>query len=90
MPQWFVSFVSTGAKVGFGMYLGQTVALEIVDLGVTALSLPTVWNFVTLPLVFIIVVAVDYGMSLCFFKIPPFGFLVGRPQWHVSRLWSAK
>lgn len=90
LPQWFVSFVSTGAKVGFGMYLGQTVALEIVDLGVTALSLPTVWNFVTLPLVFIIVVAVDYGMSLCFFKIPPFGFLVGRPQWHVSRLWSAK
>lgn len=87
LPKWFVAFVSTGAKISFGIYLSQTVALWIVEAGVSVLNLPTWGNFLMIPLVFALTVAVGYGISYVAFKLPPFGFLVGRPQWHLSDLW---
>lgn len=88
LPQWLVKFVSIGAKVGFGMYLGQTVALTIMAGVLSALDIADIANFLLIPVMFIIIVLMDYYMSYFFYKIPPFGFLIGRPQWHVTNLWK--
>jgi hypothetical protein len=90
LPQWFVRFVGTGAKIGFGMYLGQTVALWIAGDLMKMLHLPSLLNLVLIPLVFLFVIAIDYALNWIFLKVPPFGFLIGRPQWRISRLWRQK
>jgi len=90
MPKWFIKLVDNGAKIGFGMYLGQTIALGIVEMGLRALHMSNFWNWLLIPVIYAVVWGIDFGMSYLFFKIPPFGILVGRPQWHISKLWRRK
>lgn len=82
-PAWFETFVKNGAKVSFGIYLDQTIGLMILSWLVSFLSLPDWGYLVLIPLGYLFVIAVSFGIAWFCYKVPPFGLLIGRPQWHV-------
>lgn len=83
LPQWFVKFIATGAKISFGIYLSQTIGLVLLQ---WLLAQSNFGNGVELPVSYLFVVGVSYAISYLAYKIPPFGILVGRPQWRFKQL----
>ncbi|AMV61067.1 putative acyltransferase [Pediococcus damnosus] len=75
-------FVATGSKVSFGIYLSQTIPILILDNWLAKLSfIPTWAMLLALPLGYIFVVGCSFLIAYFCYKVPPFGFLIGRPNW---------
>lgn len=86
--KWVEPVVSLGAKIAFGIYLSQTLTLALLN-GIIGLLPTKGWGLVALfPLGWILTVVLTFLLCWGFYKIPPFGLLIGRPQWHISQLWK--
>lgn len=82
MWSWLDRLIHAGAKVSFGIYLDQTLALALLRVILAHIQLPS-WGFVLiLPLGYLFVIGTAFAIAWGCYKIPPFGALIGRPQWH--------
>ncbi|KRM11342.1 acyltransferase [Paucilactobacillus suebicus] len=72
--------IRMGAKISFGVYLDQTIALSILKGIISQTSLPS-WAYVfLLPFGYVFVAAGSFLIAWFCYKVPPFGILIGRPQ----------
>ncbi|WP_179395860.1 acyltransferase [Lacticaseibacillus absianus] len=85
MPQWLDRFIANGAKVSFGIYLDQTIGLALLRWLLTFITVPDWALLVLIPVGYVFVLAVSFGIAWFCYKVPPFGILIGRPQWHVLK-----
>ncbi|MDN6967159.1 acyltransferase [Oenococcus sp. UCMA 17063] len=81
-PKWLENFINRAVKVSFGMYLNQTLGLLVLSWLLSVLSLPDWIMMALIPVGWVIVVAISFIIAWFCYKVPPFGFLVGRPNWH--------
>lgn len=88
LPAWVEPFISLGAKIAFGIYLSQTATLSVLRWVIKLLPVSG-WGLVALfPIGWVFTVAITFLLCWFFYKVPPFGLLIGRPQWHISHLWK--
>jgi len=86
LPKWITNFVAIGAKISFGIYLSQTLPLALMFVVLSSLPSGNGWVLlVMLPFIYIITALMGYALSYFFYKVPPFGFLIGRPQ-HIRKV----
>jgi len=86
LPKWITNFVAIGAKISFGIYLSQTLPLALMFVLLSSLPSGNGWVLlVMLPFIYIITALMGYALSYFFYKVPPFGFLIGRPQ-HIRKV----
>ncbi|MFD0896453.1 acyltransferase [Loigolactobacillus binensis] len=82
---WFEKFVRNGAKVSFGIYLDQMIGLTILSWLLSFVSVPD-WVFLILiPVGYLLVVAISFGIAWFCYRVPPFGIMIGRPQVHLFK-----
>nr|WP_252902346.1 acyltransferase [Paucilactobacillus hokkaidonensis] len=86
MPEWLTTGVSRIAKVSFGMYLNQTIILMILKWLLSMLSVPDWVLLFMLPLGWLSVVYGSFTFAWFCYKVPPFGFLIGRPNFSVRKV----
>lgn len=79
-------FVKNGAKVSFGIYLNQSIGLLILRILLSHLQLSNWGYFMLIPIEYGLVILISFGLAWFCFKVAPFGFLIGRPQWHFHSL----
>lgn len=78
--QWFSSFVSLSSKISFGVYLLQTVALTALAGILDVLNLSD-WELIAaIPFAYIFALGSTWLLSYFCYKVPPFGILIGRPN----------
>lgn len=82
MPKWLSSVVKNGARVSFGMYLDQTIGLLILDETLQHIHVSNTTMLFLIPLGYAFVVATSFVIAWFCYKVRPFGFLIGRPNWH--------
>lgn len=82
LPQWLETFMGYAVKVSFGMYLNQTLGLLALKWILDALAPSNLLLFILIPVGWIFVITVSFLFALFCYKVPPFGFLIGRPNWH--------
>lgn len=82
LPNWLQSLMDRAVKVSFGMYLNQTIGLLIVNYILSTLSLPNWLLLILIPVGWLLVVFISFELAWICYKVPPLGFLVGRPNWH--------
>lgn len=82
LPAFLDRGVKALAKVSFGLYLVQTLPLLVLDGVLTQIHLPA-WGLLgLLPLGYAWVLGGSFAISWFCYRVPPFGVLIGRPQWH--------
>lgn len=82
---WIDRWVHNVAKVSFGLYLVQTIPLAMLAFILTKISLPAWAMVLCLPIGYVFVVAVAFGISWFCYKVPPFGILIGRNNLHFKK-----
>ncbi|MFD1432314.1 acyltransferase [Lacticaseibacillus yichunensis] len=85
IPRWFETFVKNGAKISFGIYLDQTIGLTILRALLAQVTLSDTALLVLIPFGYLLVLGISFGIAWFCFKVPPFGILIGRPQWHILK-----
>ncbi|WP_243681203.1 hypothetical protein [Lacticaseibacillus manihotivorans] len=83
MPTWFATAIHNAAIVSFGVYLDQTLALSILRGALSLMTLPDWACVILIPIGYVAVLAMAVGIAWFCYKVPPFGLLIGRPQWHI-------
>ncbi len=84
--QWFAKFVALSSKISFGIYLGQTVALTFVTKWLSLQHFGD-WQLLFMaPVVYLVALGFTWLMCFFFYKVPPFGILIGRPQGVIKRI----
>lgn len=74
--------VKNGAKISFGMYLNQSLGLLVLKLILKNQRWQDWQYLLMLPLGYIGVIGSSFAIAWFCYKVPPFGVLIGRPQWH--------
>lgn len=74
------AIIHLGGKLAFGVYLDQTLGLDLLKKGLAHLHLTDWQLFVTIPIGYLLVLTVSFGIAWLFYRIPPFGILVGWPN----------
>lgn len=82
---WFEKFVRNGAKVSFGIYLDQTIGLTILSGLLSLINIPDWALLLLIPLGYIFVIAISFGIAWFGYRVAPFGILIGRPQVHLFK-----
>lgn len=77
---WFARLVGNGAQVSFGVYLCQTIALSLLSGVLELMHLSNLTLMLLLPLGYLGILGVSFGMAWFCYKVSPFGWLIGRPQ----------
>ncbi|WP_225048097.1 acyltransferase [Lacticaseibacillus kribbianus] len=85
MPHLLEAFISNGAKVSFGIYLDQTIGLIILEKLLTYVHVSDWALFALIPVGYALALGISFGIAWFCYKIPPFGLLIGRPQWHILK-----
>ncbi|MGL2230483.1 acyltransferase, partial [Oenococcus oeni] len=84
--KWLENFINLAVKVSFGMYLNQTLGLLMLSWLLSVFSLPDWIMMMLIPFGWVLVIAISFMIAWFCYKVPPFGFLVGRPNWHPFRI----
>ncbi|KRK11773.1 Acyltransferase [Lacticaseibacillus zeae DSM 20178 = KCTC 3804] len=77
---WFARLVGNGAQVSFGVYLCQTIALSLLSGVLGLLHLSNLTLMLLLPVGYLGILGVSFGIAWFCYKVSPFGWLIGRPQ----------
>lgn len=77
--------VSNMAKVSFGIYLVQTIPITLLYGILSMIKVPSIVMLLLLPLGYAFVLGGAFLISWFCYKVPPFGVLIGRPQWHLTK-----
>ncbi|WP_125979950.1 acyltransferase [Loigolactobacillus iwatensis] len=77
---WQVRFISLGAKLSFGIYLSQTLALWLAEVLMPNLAKQPGWLIIALPITSIGVFATAFVIAYCFYRTPVLCHLIGRPS----------
>ncbi|KRM55785.1 acyltransferase [Lacticaseibacillus sharpeae] len=86
-PRWqpFAKFVALSSKISFGIYLMQSIMLTIIAVYIPKIGLSDWGWLLSAPLVYIIALGGTWLLSYFCYKVPPFGILIGRPNWHIRK-----
>ncbi|MFD1670752.1 acyltransferase [Agrilactobacillus yilanensis] len=82
---WLDRGIKNISKVSFGIYLVQSLPLFLLYGILDLVTLPAWVLLLLFPLGYVFVLGGAYLISWFCYKIPPFGVLIGRPQWHLSK-----
>ncbi|AUI72837.1 acyltransferase [Companilactobacillus alimentarius] len=85
LPNWMDRIVRNMAKVSFGIYLVQTIPITLLYGILSTMHLPSIVMLLLLPVGYVFVLGGAFLISWFCYKIPPFGVLIGRPQWHLTK-----
>jgi len=85
-PQWLDRIIKNMSKVSFGIYLTQTIPITMLYGILSVIKLPSIVMLLLLPAGYAFVLGGAFLISWFCYKVPPFGILIGRPQWHLSKL----
>ncbi|MFT8842468.1 MAG: acyltransferase [Schleiferilactobacillus harbinensis] len=78
--------IQNGAKVSFGIYLCQTIAVSLLSGILGQLHLSDTALLLLLPLGYAFVLGLSFLIAWFCYRVPPFGWLIGRPQpWHAGK-----
>jgi peptidoglycan/LPS O-acetylase OafA/YrhL len=89
MPAIVEKLFTNGAKISFGIYLDQIIGLLVLQWLLSLTNLSDWMLLALLPVGWLFVICVSYAIAWFFYKVPPLGFMIGRPQIHFSdiRIW---
>lgn len=90
LPMWFDRIIKNMSKVSFGIYLVQTIPLTLLYGMLSIVKLPSIVTLLLLPVGYAFVLGGAFLISWFCYKVPPFGVLIGRPQWHISKTKGAR
>ncbi len=82
---WLEKLVKNCAKVSFGMYLCQEFGLLLVRAFLNSAHFADTTLLMLIPLGVVFVIATSFEVAWFFYRVPPFGLLIGRPNAHVRR-----
>lgn len=82
LPVFLDQSIKALAKVSFGLYLVQTLPLLVLDGALTQIHLPAWALLALLPVGYAWVLGGSFAIAWFCYRVPPFGALIGRPQWH--------
>lgn len=85
LPKIIDRMVSNMAKVSFGIYLVQTIPITLLYGILSMIKVPSIVMLLLLPLGYAFVLGGAFLISWFCYKVPPFGVLIGRPQWHLTK-----
>lgn len=85
LPNWMDRIVRNMAKVSFGIYLVQTIPITLLYGILSTMHLPSIVMLLLLSVGYVFVLGGAFLISWFCYKIPPFGVLIGRPQWHLTK-----
>ena len=85
-PQWLDRIIKNMSKVSFGIYLTQTIPITLLYGILSVIKLPSIAMLLLLPVGYAFVLGGAFLISWFCYKVPPFGVLIGRPQWHLSKV----
>ncbi|WP_334351968.1 acyltransferase [Companilactobacillus sp. HBUAS56257] len=85
LPAWLDQMIHNLAKVSFGIYLVQTIPIAILYGILSIINVPSYVMLLMLPLGYAFVLGGAFLISWFCYKVPPFGVLIGRPQWHLTK-----
>lgn len=85
LPKIIDCMVSNMAKVSFGIYLVQTIPITLLYGILSMIKVPSIVMLLLLPLGYAFVLGGAFLISWFCYKVPPFGVLIGRPQWHLTK-----
>jgi len=85
LPQWLDRIIKNMSKVSFGIYLVQTIPLTLLYGILSFIKLPSIVTLLLLPVGYAFVLGGSFLISWFCYKVPPFGVLIGRPQWHLTK-----
>jgi Acyltransferase family. len=85
LPKIIDRMVSNMAKVSFGIYLVQTIPITLLYGILSMVKVPSIVMLLLLPLGYAFVLGGAFLISWFCYKVPPFGVLIGRPQWHLKK-----
>ncbi|MQS75964.1 acyltransferase [Lactobacillus halodurans] len=85
LPAWADRMVKNMSRVSFGIYLVQTIPITFLYGILSVVKLPSIVTLLLLPLGYAFVLGGSFLISWFCYKIPPFGVLIGRPQWHINK-----
>ncbi|MCI1553545.1 MAG: acyltransferase [Levilactobacillus sp.] len=83
LPDWLDNLIQAFSKVSFGIYLCQSLPIFALNAILAHISLPAWLLLLLLPVGYLFVAGGALLISWFCFKVPPFGILIGRPQWHL-------
>ncbi|ERL63961.1 acyltransferase [Schleiferilactobacillus shenzhenensis] len=72
--------IQNGAKVSFGIYLCQTIAVSLLGGALGALNLSDGALLLLLPAGYMFVLGLSFLIAWFCYRVAPFGWLIGRPQ----------
>lgn len=85
LPKIIDRMVSNMAKVSFGIYLVQTIPITLLYGILSMVKVPSIVMLLLLPLGYAFVLGGAFLISWFCYKVPPFGVLIGRLQWHLKK-----
>lgn len=83
LPDWLDRIIKAFSKVSFGVYLVQSLPLFALYGLLGLVHLPAWAVLALLPVGYLFVFSGSLAISWFCYKVPPFGVLIGRPQWHL-------
>jgi len=84
LPSWLDRGIKNISKVSFGIYLTQTIPITLLYGILSIIKVPSIVMLLLLPLGYAFVLGGAFLISWFCYKVPPFGVLIGRPQWHIK------
>ena len=85
LPNWLDRGIKNLSKVSFGIYLTQTIPLTLLYGILSLIKVPSIVMLLLLPFGYAFVLGGAFLISWFCYKVPPFGVLIGRPQWHLTK-----
>ena len=82
-PKWLEISTKNLVKVSYGLYLNQTIGLLCIRYLLKSLQLSNLLLAFLIPVGWILVILISFLIAWACYKIPPFGFLIGRPNIHL-------
>lgn len=82
LPPELAQNVKTGAKISFGMYLNQSFCLYLLGRFLGTLKVNDGTLLAILPVGYGVVLTLSLSVAYFCYRVAPFGWLIGRPQWH--------